>query len=89
MGDINEFDLDDYDFVINTSAEHMNDDWYEKLKPGTLVVIQTNDFHDIEEHINTVSNVMELKKKYKMSEELFVGIKDLRIYNRFMIIGIK
>ena len=67
----------------------MNDDWYEKLKPGTLVAIQTNDFHDIEEHINTVNNVMELKKKYKMSEELFVGIKDLRIYNRFMIIGIK
>jgi len=89
VGDINEFDLDDYDFVINTSAEHMNGDWYEKIKPGTLVAIQTNDFHDIEEHINTVNNVMELKKKYKMSEELFVGIKDLRIYNRFMIIGIK
>lgn len=84
-----EHDYSEYDLVINTSSEHMTEDWFKKVKKGTTVALQTNDFHDIVEHINTVNNLKELEEKYPMSEVLFSGTKDCDRYNRFMLIGIK
>tara|TARA_Y100000389_G_scaffold52751_2_gene48584 strand:- start:2765 stop:4369 length:1605 start_codon:yes stop_codon:yes gene_type:complete len=84
-----DYDYDKHDLVINTSAEHMTEEWFNKIKPGTVVAIQTNDFHEIDEHINTVNDLTELQEKYIMSEILFVGTKDCDRYNRFMLIGIK
>jgi 2-polyprenyl-3-methyl-5-hydroxy-6-metoxy-1,4-benzoquinol methylase len=87
--DAYDYDYDKHDLVINTSAEHMTEEWFNKIKPGTVVAIQTNDFHEIDEHINTVNDLTELQEKYIMSEILFVGTKDCDRYNRFMLIGIK
>jgi len=67
----------------------MTEEWFNKIKPGTVVAIQTNDFHEIDEHINTVNDLTELQEKYIMSEILFVVTKDCDRYNRFMLIGIK
>lgn len=89
VGDANTHNFDDYDLVINTSSEHMTEDWFKKLKKGTTVALQSNDFHDILEHINTVKNLKELEEKYPMSKVLFSGVKDCDRYNRFMLIGIK
>lgn len=89
VGDANAHNFDDYDLVINTSSEHMTEDWFKKLKKGTTVALQSNDFHDIVEHINTVNNLKELEEKYPMSKILFSGVKDCDRYNRFMLIGIK
>lgn len=89
VGDANAHNFDDYDLVINTSSEHMTEDWFKKLKKGTTVALQSNDFHDIVEHINTVNNLRELEEKYPMSKILFSGVKDCDRYNRFMLIGIK
>ena len=89
VGDANTHNFDDYDLVINTSSEHMTEDWFKKLKKGTTVALQSNDFHDILEHINTVKNLKELEEKYPMSKILFSGVKDCDRYNRFMLIGIK
>ena len=89
VGDANEHNFDEYDLVINTSSEHMTEDWFKKVKKGTTVALQSNDFHDIVEHINTVNNLKELEEKYPMSKVLFSGVKDCDRYNRFMLIGIK
>lgn len=82
-------DYNDYELVINTSAEHMDNEWFERIKKGTTVVIQTNDFHDIPEHINTVNNMEELLTKYNFSELYYAGVQDCDRYNRFMLIGKK
>ena len=89
VGDASTHNFDDYDLVINTSSEHMTEDWFKKIKKGTTIALQSNDFHDIVEHINTVNNLRQLEEKYPMSKILFSGVKDCDRYNRFMLIGIK
>lgn len=89
VSDISEHDLSQYDLVINTSAEHMDDTWFESIKPGTTVAIQTNDFHEIDEHINTVNDLTQFVEKYRMSSVKYVGVRDCDRYNRYMIIGTK
>lgn len=79
-------------FVINTSCEHFTDEWYHKLKNrsegwGNLVAIQTNNFHKIEDHINTVHSLDEMKMKYPMDEILYEGELELNGYTRYMLIG--
>ena len=77
--------------VINTSCEHIPNfsDWYEKLQSGTLVVLQTNNYFDIEEHINCKSSLKEFSDETPMKQVLFEGVLDLEKYKRFMKIGIR
>lgn len=89
VSNIDEHDLSEYDLIINTSSEHMSDEWYKKVPTGCTVAIQTNDFHEIEEHINTVNDLAELQEKYPMSELYYAGVRDCDRYNRFMLIGVK
>ena len=89
VSDIDTHDLSEYDLIINTSAEHMTDEWFNNVPKGCTVAIQTNDFHEIKEHINTVNDLTELKEKYIMSEIYYIGTHDCDRYNRFMIIGKK
>lgn len=89
VSDVDKHSLKEYNIIINTSAEHMTDDWFERVPEGCTVAIQTNDFHEITEHINTVSNLIELEDKYKMQEIYYIGERDCDRYNRFMIIGKK
>lgn len=89
VSDVDEHDLSAYDLVINTSAEHMSDDWFDAVPKGCTVAIQTNDFHEIKEHINTVSDLAELQDKYLMEELYYIGAVDCDRYTRFMIIGKK
>jgi len=89
VSDVDNHSLKEYNMIINTSAEHMTDDWFEQVPEGCTVAIQTNDFHEIAEHINTVNDLESLQKKYKMSEVYYIGVRDCDRYNRFMIIGKK
>ena len=75
--------------IINTSCEHINhfDKWYEKIPNGKLVILQSNNFIDINEHVNTVQNLFEFKKQAPMSVTLYEGELDLGKYKRFMLIG--
>jgi len=89
-GDIQEQTMPD--LIINTSAEHMTDDWFFRIKfkefvPAPMIVIQTNNLHELEEHINCVYSVDHMKKKYPMSEIYFEGELQLKEYKRFMLIG--
>lgn len=75
--------------VINTSCEHMTDEWFYNLPDGQFVVIQTNNYFDNEQHINCVNSVQEALDKYQLSEVLFAEEIDNMICDRYMIIGIK
>lgn len=79
----------DFDLIINTSAEHMDNTWFERLKPGTRVLIQSNSSDFVPEHINPCVNLPEFIKKYPLNESFFRGDMSFPKYKRFMSYGIK
>ena len=81
------------DLIVNTSAEHMDERWYEAIRfkefeNKPIVVIQSNNLFDIDEHINCVHSVDHMKKKYPMSEIFYEGELQLKGYKRVMLIGL-
>lgn len=79
------------DTVINTSCEHIKDftQWFGKIPDGTLCVLQTNDYFDIDDHINCSKDVVEFASQTPFKELLYDGQLDCNKYYRFMRIGIK
>jgi len=77
-----------FDLIINTSAEHMSLDWYEKLKPGTTVLIQSNNMDDAD-HINKSVHLGEFLRKYPVSKTYYRGEFNFDSYSRFMVYGVK
>jgi hypothetical protein len=80
------------DVIINTSAEHMTEEWYNQIRfkemeSNPIVAIQSNNLFDIPEHINCVHSVDHMKKKFPMREILFEGELQLKGYKRVMLIG--
>lgn len=75
--------------VINTSAEHMTDEWFHRIKPGTRVLIQSNSSPVEDDHINYAEDIAEFLQKYKMSNIFYRGETRLTKYTRFMIYGEK
>jgi succinate dehydrogenase flavin-adding protein (antitoxin of CptAB toxin-antitoxin module) len=80
------------DLIINTSAEHMTEEWYNQIRfknmeSNPIVAIQSNNLFDIPEHINCVHSVDHMKKKFPMKEILFEGELQLKGYKRVMLIG--
>ena len=79
------------DTIINTSCEHIENfaDWYAKIPDGKLVVLQSNNYYEIKEHVNCVKDIYEFKDMAPMSTLLYMGMKELPKYTRFMLIGYK
>ena len=80
------------DLIINTSAEHMTEEWFHQIRFKELasrpvVAIQSNNLFDIPEHVNCVHSVDHMKKKFPMREILFEGELQLKGYKRVMLIG--
>jgi hypothetical protein len=77
--------------IINTSCEHIAnfDEWYAKIPTGKLVILQSNDYVDIDEHVNTSPDLNAFGLQTPMSEVLYNGEMQLEKYTRFMRIGIK
>jgi hypothetical protein len=80
------------DLIINTSAEHMAEDWYhqirfKELESNPIVAIQSNNMFDGEGHVNCVHSIDHMKKKFPMKEILFEGELQLKGYKRVMLIG--
>ena len=77
--------------VINTSCEHIEDfaEWYSKIPNQTIVVLQSNNYFEIEDHINCSKNILEFAKQTPMTDCLYSGVLELPKYTRFMRIGIK
>ena len=84
--------LDDTpDTIINTSCEHINnfEEWYAKIPDGKLVILQTNNYFEIEEHVNCVNGLAEFSIQTPMTTVLYEGELPLDMYIRYMRIGIK
>ena len=82
---------DQVNTIINTSCEHIEnfDDWYNKIPQGKIVILQTNNYFEIEDHINCSKNILEFAEQSSMSECLYQGALELPKYTRFMRIGYK
>lgn len=80
------------DLIINTSAEHFHERWYHKfvnrpLPTDPLFVIQSNNLHNIQDHINSIHSIDEMKIKFPMSRIEYEGELQLQGYKRYMLIG--
>tara|TARA_B100000902_G_scaffold279545_1_gene265418 strand:+ start:1327 stop:2001 length:675 start_codon:yes stop_codon:yes gene_type:complete len=92
--DMPEKEFKDSEILINTSCEHLNQqtiyDTIDKTETGTLIVLQSNNYHKIQEHINTVKDLQEFVSQYQsrlINIEMYE--KDFLEYKRFMILGLK
>ena len=80
------------DIVINTSCEHIDQEtyekWLKKIPGGSIIVLQSNDYFDLEEHIRCAETINDFKKQSKV-KSLSALTLELPKYNRFMLIGFK
>lgn len=80
------------DIVINTSCEHIDqktyERWLSKIPNESIIVLQSNNYFEITEHIRCVVDINEFKKQSKINT-LWCGSLELPLYKRFMIIGKK
>jgi hypothetical protein len=79
------------DTIINTSCEHINNfnSWYSKLPKNKLIILQANNFTELEEHVNTYKNIEDFDKATPMNEIMLCDSLQLEKYTRFMKIGYK
>jgi hypothetical protein len=77
------------DLVINTSSEHMDTTWFEKLKPGTTVFIENNSDSFHYQHINCSETLPDFLKKYPVSTTYYRGEITFPRYKRYALYGIK
>jgi hypothetical protein len=75
--------------VINTSCEHLPDvaRWLNLLRPGTPVVLQSNNYWREPDHLNCVGSVAEFERQAQLSRVLYAGSIAAKNYQRFMLIG--
>lgn len=86
----------EYDTVINCSSEHMSTEWFNNIKKGTLVCIQSSNMIDPNHpwYIVTASpDIESFKQKYNLSTTLFLDTLRIQYdgwgYDRYMLIGYK
>jgi hypothetical protein len=79
------------DFIINTSCEHMPDIgiWLDRIPSGKIVILQSNNYHKGNGHINSVDNLDMFRRQVGLSHILYSGELKFPMYNRYMIIGTK
>ena len=75
--------------IINTSCEHMDNEWFESADNDQLIVMQTNNSEDFEGHINVCEDLEHMRIKYPLQKTHFVGQLVTPAYTRFMQIGYK
>lgn len=77
--------------IINTSCEHIADfsSWYAALPQGVLLVLQSNDYFSVDEHVNCVADLSSFSAQTPMRSVHFEGSLKLKHYTRFMRIGFK
>ena len=79
------------DTIVNTSCEHIEnfDAWYNMIPKGKLVVLQSNNYFELPEHVNCVESLQAFEKQTPMQEVLSEGELELNKYTRYMRIGIR
>ena len=76
--------------IINTACEHIQnfDRWWRLLPKKKLIILQSNNFFESEDHVNCSKNLKEFKKQAPL-ELIYEGEFNLEKYKRFMLIGYK
>ncbi len=79
------------DVLVNTSCEHVErfPQWYARIPPDTLQILQSNDYYACEEHSNCVPDLESFQRQAPMRKPLFAGSLKLKKYTRFMLLGYK
>lgn len=82
---------DEPNTIINTSCEHIEDFdiWYNGIPKGKILILQTNNYVEIEDHINCSLTLKAFADQTPMTTELFSGELNLNKYTRYMRVGIK
>lgn len=94
-------DVKDVDFsqdvliiILNISCEHMPSEtihtYLNTVRPGVVCVLQSNDYTELDQHINCSSSEKEFVDEYSGHfNNIKSYTKNMDKYNRFMIIGTK
>lgn len=79
------------DLIINTSCEHLDrfEAWFAGVPDGMLVLLQSNNYTAIPEHVNCVDSLAAFQEQAPLSDLLYAGELRLDKYTRFMLIGRK
>jgi hypothetical protein len=77
--------------IINTSCEHIQDfdKWYNLIPKNKIVILQTNNYFEIEDHVNCSTSLEEFRTQSPMTTILYEGELVLDKYTRYMRIGKK
>jgi hypothetical protein len=77
--------------IINTSCEHIEkfDTWYNLIPKNKIVILQTNNYSEIEDHVNCSIDLGEFRMQTPMTTVLYEGELLLGKYTRYMRIGVK
>lgn len=77
-------------FVFNTSCEHITQEqymqWLDNVPSSAKIILQSNNYFELDEHINCSETLDEFIKKSKLNVETANELQ-LAKYKRFMIIG--
>jgi len=83
---------DHYSIVINTSCEHITqrqyDKWLENVPKDTNIVLQSNNYFDLDEHIRCAKDIDDFISQSNI-KPYYKGTFDTPLYNRFMLLGVK
>ena len=62
------------DTIVNTSCEHIDNFkvWYNKIPKDKLVILQSNNYFEIKEHVNCSSSLKEFSKSAPMQKTLWL-----------------
>lgn len=85
-----EHHLQEYDVLICTSCEHIDDllinSFISKKRKDSLVVLQSNNYIGLNEHINCKKSLQDFKNSINITVQ-YEGTKSFEKYDRYMIIG--
>ena len=80
------------DIVINTSCEHIDqktyDRWLQNIPKNTIIVLQSNNYFELNEHIRCANDLEEFKDQSNI-KVISASELELPKYTRFMLIGYK
>ena len=62
--------------------------WLNNIPEGAKIILQSNNYSELEEHVNCSETLDEFVKKSKLNVEVAKEL-ELTKYKRFMIIGTK
>ena len=76
------------DVVVNTSCEHMENDWYARVPHGVFVMLQGSDL-DIDQHTHRIDSLDMKRERYPMMIERRAEVLEFDGFNRYCLYGVK